>query len=88
MKTISIDENTYTTWKEQAEAQGLTVEEWLIQKTIPTEQNSDQRKPEELTYEEWKVRFDQLVAEIEKMNIRSEHGVDWSREAIYGERGL
>lgn len=38
--------------------------------------------------EEWKARFGNVMAGIENMNIGSEGGVDWSRDAIYGERGL
>jgi len=87
MKTITVDDNTYSAWKKQAAAQGLSVEDWLKQKTANSQSEVDPRKPEELTVEERLERFDQLVAEIEKMNIRSEGGIDWSRDVIYGERG-
>lgn len=88
MQTIMVDDNTYKTWKEKAAAQGLSIEDWLKQKTEASEIKPDQRKPEELTVEEWKARFNDVMAEIEQMNIGSDGGVDWSRDAIYGERGL
>ncbi|RJP30809.1 MAG: hypothetical protein C4527_08955 [Candidatus Omnitrophota bacterium] len=79
MRTITIDDHTYTTLQLRADSVGLSIEEWLKQSII----RSDPRTPEEFTIEERLARFDAMMDTIAKMDIRSECNIDWSRESIY-----
>jgi hypothetical protein len=88
MRTIVIDDKTYASWIEQAEASGLSLEEWLKQKTATALPHIDKSEPNDMTIDERLDHFDRIMEKIENLNIGTDSDVDWSRKSIYNERGI
>lgn len=85
MPTITVDDQTYSNWDQQAKDQGLSVEDWLKQKTSVKIDNSI-ANPEDLSYEEWQERFNDFMEYVESIDIQPSGEIDWSREKIYRDR--
>jgi hypothetical protein len=75
MATITVDDKIYAQLRQRAAAAGFTVEDWLAHTAGLTERGSS-HIPE-------KSGLDELFALVERQGMRSEGGLDWSRDAIY-----
>jgi len=85
MVTLKIDDETFANWNRQAQARGLTVEEWLKATTPVREMATEVR---DATAIERLKRFDVLTRTMSRMKIGSGGSLDDSCETIYSDRGL
>jgi len=93
MPTISISEATFIRLTARVGERKISIEEVIEtllddshrRKEAPTRAVGN---PNELSYEEWKARFDAFTKEIQNRADQYPNGfaVDDSRESIYGER--
>jgi hypothetical protein len=82
MVTLNIDEETFAAWREQAEARGMSVEEWLKAKTAdeaPASKPRGRKKKKEMSDEEWNGWLQSFI----DRHRPTGRPVDDSRESIY-----
>lgn len=84
MPTIHVSEQTYQRLTNQANMKCVSVEE-LLKPVIEQMALRSAGDSEELSYEQWKARFDQHMTVIDNQadHYPSGHRTDVSRESIY-----
>ncbi len=76
MVTLHVDDALYSSWREQAEAAGLSVEEWLRLRTCEKSLVDEERL---VRHADWLARLKSLG----KIIPSTKNAVDDSRESIY-----